>query len=156
MSAANRRRGHDAERAVAKYLRDNGWPDACTTREKLGHDGATAPGDIDFHTLVTLEVKDVASSAWPSWCRQALAGSRPGMIPMVVRRTRGVPHVGLWECRFRAVAWQQVTDHAPIVIRAGHFVDVDPLGTYWYSTTFAAFTDALARFDATDGVTRPC
>lgn len=85
---------------MAAWLRTQGWPDACTTRAKLGHDGATAPGDIDFHPLVCLEVKDVAASAWPTWCRQAVAEAREGMVPAVVRRTRGWPDVGAWECRW--------------------------------------------------------
>lgn len=104
MSAANRKRGHDAERKVVRYLRDNGYPDAITTRAKLGHDGATAPGDLDWHPLVCLEVKDVARSAWPSWCRQAAAEARPGMVPAVVRRTRGVTDVGLWPVRIKVTA----------------------------------------------------
>lgn len=95
MSAANRRRGHDCERAVVKYLRANGFPDACTTRAKLGHDGATAPGDIDFAPGVCLEVKDVARSAWPSWRFQAVAEAG-GRVPMVLRRARGVTDIGAW------------------------------------------------------------
>jgi hypothetical protein len=108
MSAANRTRGHNAERAVVKYLKANGFPDACTTRAKLGHDGATAPGDIDFHPLVALEVKDVASSSWPSWCRQAAAEARPGMVPVVVRRTRGVTDVGAWPVRAQWRPWLDI------------------------------------------------
>lgn len=100
MSAANRRRGHNAERDVAKHLRRNGWPDACTTRAKLGHDGAHAPGDIDFAPGVCLEVKDVAGSSWPSWRAQCVAEAG-GRIPVVVRRTRGVTDVGQWEAQMR-------------------------------------------------------
>lgn len=44
--AASRRRGHNAERAVVRYLRDRGYPDAHTTRSQLGHDGFHAPGDV--------------------------------------------------------------------------------------------------------------
>ena len=89
--AANRRRGADAERAVVNYLRANGYPDA---RRTLAGDGLQ-PGDIDFAPGIHLEVKDVASSAWPSWRAQAVAECR-GRIPIVVRRTRGVPDVGRW------------------------------------------------------------
>ena len=94
-AAANRRRGHDCERAVAAYLRANGFPDACTTRAKLGHDGATAPGDIDFAPGICLEVKDVARSARPSWRAQAVAEAA-GRAPIVLRRARGVTDVGRW------------------------------------------------------------
>ena len=36
--ATNRRKGHETERMVVRWLRQVGWPDACTTRAKLGHD----------------------------------------------------------------------------------------------------------------------
>ena len=63
MSAANRKRGARAERSVVEFLRRSGWPDA---RRYLAGDGRQ-PGDIDWHPLVCLEVKDVAGSSWPSW-----------------------------------------------------------------------------------------
>lgn len=135
MSAANRRRGHDAERAVVRYLRANGYPDACTTRAKLGHDGAHAPGDIDFHPLVALEVKDVAASAWPTWCRQAVAEAGDIPIPAVVRRTRGVPDPGAWECRYRTDA-----------LRPPHpIVEVD--GESWVVCTLADLVALLLALD---------
>lgn len=154
MSAANRRRGHDCERAVAKYLRDRGYIDAETTRSKLGHDGATAPGDVSFHPLICLEVKDVAQSAWPTWCRQAVAEAPAGTVPVVVRRTRGVPDVGEWECRVQGWAWFRVTDQGPFDEWPGgreHSVD----GWPWLGVPFASFVDALLAFDAADqAVTR--
>jgi len=114
MSAASRTRGHNCERAVARWLRSQGFDGAKTTREALGHDGAVAPGDVSFHPLVVLEVKDVARSAWPTWCRQAVAEAPEGTVPVVVRRTRGVTDPGLWECRVRCWEWWCVFDeHAP-------------------------------------------
>lgn len=98
--AANRRRGADAERAVVNYLRANGYPDA---RRTLAGDGLQ-PGDIDFAPGIHLEVKDVASSAWPSWRAQAVAECR-GRIPIVVRRTRGVPDVGAWVANVAVSDW---------------------------------------------------
>ena len=83
MSARERDRGARAERAVVNYLRENGWPDA---RRYLAGDGRQ-PGDVDFHPLVCLEVKDRAESRWPTWCRQAASEAREGMVPVVVRRT---------------------------------------------------------------------
>lgn len=152
MSAANRTRGHNAERAVVKYLKANGFPDACTTRAKLGHDGATAPGDIDFHPLACLEVKDVAGSSWPSWCRQAAAEARPGMVPMVVRRTRGVPDVGLWECRVQRHAWTRITDWAPIEPVTNTVAVVADFGPHvseqWNAYPLAAVAAAITRLDA--------
>ena len=130
MSAANRRRGARAEVAVVNYLRDNGYPDA---RRYLAGDGRQ-PGDIDgWHPLICCEVKDVKSSAWPSWCRQAVAEAREGMVPVVVRRTRGVPDVGAWECR---------TPDLPLMSSSGQVgidgvYDVD--GFAWFAVRFGDF-----------------
>jgi hypothetical protein len=88
---ANRRRGADAERAVVRWLRDNGYEGA---RRYLAGDGHQ-PGDIDGVPWC-IEVKDTASSAWPTWRAQALAQAGD-KVPIVVRRTRGVRDVGLWE-----------------------------------------------------------
>lgn len=95
MSAANRNRGARAEVQVVNYLRSQGWEDA---RRYLAGDGRQ-PGDVDWHPLICLEVKDVAASCWPTWCRQAAGEARPGMVPVVVRRVRGVPDVGAWPIR---------------------------------------------------------
>lgn len=94
--AASRRRGADAERKVVNWLRVNGYPDA---RRYLAGDGRQ-PGDIDAIPGVVIEVKDVASSAWPSWCAQAVAQAGPDRMPIVVRRTRGVPDPALWSARW--------------------------------------------------------
>lgn len=128
MSAANRNRGARAEVAVVNYLRANGYPDA---RRYLAGDGRQ-PGDIDgWHPLICCEVKDVARSAWPSWCRQAVAEARDGMVPVVVRRTRGVPDVGLWECR--------TPTYGPLDVPAkrGALWDVDLIE--WRSMPFGDF-----------------
>jgi hypothetical protein len=97
--ATSRRRGHNAERAVAKYLQANGYPDAHTTRSALGHDGFHAPGDVVGPVGLVIEVKDVASSSWPTWCRQAReeADGRPWVV---VRKLRGAGggDVGNWPC----------------------------------------------------------
>lgn len=91
---ANRRRGADAERAVVAWLRRHGYPDA---RRYLAGDGRQ-PGDIDAIPGVCIEVKDCASSAWPTWCRQARAEAGPHRVAVVVRRLRGAPDVGSWPC----------------------------------------------------------
>ena len=89
--AASRNRGARAERAVVAYLRANGWPDA---RRYLAGDGRQ-PGDIDAIPGVVIEVKDQARACWPLWIRQAKAEAN-GRLWTVVRRTRGVPDVGMW------------------------------------------------------------
>lgn len=96
MSAANRRRGADAERAVVNYLRSHGYPDA---RRYLAGDGRQ-PGDIDAIPGLCIEVKDCARSAWPSWCQQAEEEAR-GRAWVVVRRARGIRDVALWMCRYK-------------------------------------------------------
>ena len=145
---ANRSKGHRAERAVVAYLREQGWPDAMTTRRKLGHDGATAPGDIDWHPLVCLEVKDVKSSAWPTWCRQAVAECREGMVPAVVRKTGPLTDVGSWETRswgWRGGVvlgwWTRVGEGAYVGVDHGH--DVWP----WRITTMAELVAAVRAVD---------
>ena len=125
----NRRRGAEAERMVVNYLRANGYPDA---RRYLAGDGRQ-PGDIDgWHPLICCEVKDVAKSAWPSWCRQAVAEAREGMVPVVVRRTRGVPDVGAWECRT-----------TELFLRADTRVDIDAIYEVdhwpWFGLRFGDF-----------------
>ena len=156
MSAANRNRGARAEVAVVNYLRAQGcWPDA---RRYLAGDGRQ-PGDIDWHPLICLEVKDVAASAWPTWCRQAAAEARPGMVPVVVRRTRGVPDVGQWPVR---VSWLEALEtfgQAEAVAMAGR--SASPSGAVvwrmdgdlcsghsWLLSTMAELVAAVKAVDA--------
>lgn len=143
---ANRRRGAVAERAVVNYLRANGWPDA---RRYLAGDGRQ-PGDIDWHPLICLEVKDVASSAWPSWCRQAAAAAPAGTVPVVVRRTRGVPDVGLWECRVH-VGWMAAHLDAYPDAWTDDVRLVD--GCQWVLWTFVALVALVRAVDATTEAT---
>lgn len=140
--AANRRRGHDAERAVVNYLRNNGWPDA---RRYLSGDGRQ-PGDIDFHPLICLEVKDVAASAWPTWCRQAAAEAPTGTVPVVVRRTRGVPDPGLWECRVYQWGWLGIVGDLAAFRFHGHACTVDE--TIWWAFPLADLVAAVRAIDA--------
>lgn len=85
---------------IVRYLRNNGFPSAATTRSRLGSDGTHTPGDVDFHPDVCLEAKSVAKSAWPTWREQALAEARPNQLVVVVRRVRGVTYVGHWEAQW--------------------------------------------------------
>jgi hypothetical protein len=142
MSAANRRRGADAERSVVAFLREQGWPDA---RRYLAGDGRQ-PGDIDFHPLVVVEVKDVAASCWPTWCRQAAAEARDGLVPAVVRRSRGVPDVGAWECRVEWERWHWVTGVPALEAFDTPLALVD--GFPWSVTTFGVFVAAVRALDA--------
>lgn len=135
MSAANRRRGADAERAVCAYLRVNGYPDA---RRYLAGDG-NQPGDIDAIPGVCIEVKDRKQSAWPSWQEQALAEAGPHRFAVVVRRRRGVPDVGEWEARIPLPMWRALHGPDRQVVTA-----VCPrTERRWVITTFAAITHLL-------------
>lgn len=135
---SNRNRGARAEVQVVNYLRDQGWPD---TRRYLAGDGRQ-PGDLDWHPLVCLEVKDVTNTAWPSWARQADRQAGAGMIPAVVRRSRGVPDVGAWKCRVGSPQTLELV---------GRFVPIPGLPELWVETSFAAFVAAVRRIDQ-DGV----
>lgn len=136
--AASRRRGADAERAVVNYLRANGFPGA---RRHHGADGL-APGDIDGVPGVCIEVKDRASSAWPSWRMQLLLET-DGDISILVRRTRGVPDVGLWvaEMPFPDWLWIHYQRTAPVV----PIQRCKRTGRDWVRTTFGEIFDAIGE-----------
>ena len=133
-----RKRGARAEVQVVNWLRGVGWPDA---RRYLAGDGRQ-PGDVDWHPLVVLEVKDVAGSAWPTWCRQAVAASAPGQVPCVVRRTRGVADVAAWETRVQLAALHELG----VVLVANRLELVD--GGAWVVTTMAALASMVRSGDA--------
>jgi hypothetical protein len=137
---SNRNRGARAEVAVVNYLRQ-WYPDA---RRYLAGDGRQ-PGDIDCHPLLVIEVKDCAASAWPTWCRQAAAAAPPGTVPVVVRRTRGVTDVGLWECRVESESWAWfASERAPGTC-------ADPLSVdgslHWCLVPFADLIAAVRQLD---------
>jgi hypothetical protein len=141
---SNRNRGVRAEVQVVNYLRANGYPDA---RRYLAGDGRQ-PGDIDAHPLLVIEVKDCAASSWPTWCRQAAAEAPPGTVPVVVRRTRGVTDVGLWECRVEEESWVWWASERPPGTCA------DPLwvigSLHWCSLPFADLIAAVRQLDEVD------
>lgn len=127
------------------YLRANGYPDA---RRYLAGDGRQ-PGDIDWHPLIAVEVKDRKSSAWPSWCRQAVAEARDGMVPVVVRRTRGTPDVGAWECRWpesAAIGDGPLVSPMPARYRSLVRSADEPervRGDWWMGESFASFVERV-------------
>ncbi len=133
---ANRRRGADAERAVVRYLASVGYD----ARRYLAGDGKQ-PGDVDWHPLVVLEVKDVKNTAWPTWCRQANAAAAPDQIPVVVRRKRGETNVVRWPARLPA--WAGV---------AGRAAPIPGLYDMWVQTNFASVVLAVARDDDRDDI----
>lgn len=98
---SNRRRGKEAELAVCKWLRANGFPHA----ERAVRAGFAVAGrrggdhgDITGTPGVVWQVKDVAKSSVPSWLRETEAqrvagGAEHGVL---VYRRRGVADAGQW------------------------------------------------------------
>lgn len=100
MSAASRRKGNRAEAALARWLREHGWPDARTTRDARG--GAQGGADITGVPGWAIEVKSVAQPSIVTWwdqaCRQADA---TGDRPLLVWHQPGVPDPGRWVAIWR-------------------------------------------------------
>ena len=120
----SRARGNRAEVQVVHYLRDAGFPDA---RRYLAGDGRQ-PGDIDAIPGLLIEVKDCADARWGTWMAKATKeADRLDRAWVVVLRTRGVPKVALWSCR-----WSYSHDG---VRRVG-------------ASTFGAFLDLFLRDEA--------
>jgi len=140
MGRASRDRGLRAEQRVVTHLRSEGWEDA---RRYMAGDGRQ-PGDIDWQPLVCLEVKDRAGSSWPEWCRQVTKEARPGMVPVVVRRTRGVPDVGQWEIRARWIDWMETFGSPPPF----HAESVEVDGRAWLRSTMSDLVAAVRSVDA--------
>ena len=98
---ANRRRGIDAERRVATWLRAHGWPGA-ERAVRTGYRTATRasadPGDITGTPGLAWQVKDCAREQVDAWLAETeeqaeAAGADYGLL--VVRRRR-VGDVGRW------------------------------------------------------------
>src|SRR6476469_3650305 len=86
LGAANRRRGAEAERKVAVWLRENGFPGAeraVRTAYTAGGRTAVDPGDITGLPAIVVQVKDDASNAVEAWLaetEQQRLGA-PGTVP---------------------------------------------------------------------------
>jgi len=91
--STSRRRGHNAERAVARYLSENGI-NAKTTRAASGYQSGT---DIafDVETGFAIEVKDWARTALPEWLKQAHDDAH-GRVGVVWHKQRGKADPGEW------------------------------------------------------------
>ena len=95
---------------VVDHLRAHGWPDA---RRYLAGDGRQRHlGDVDAIPGVAVEVKDRASSEWPTWLRDVEDGNE--RVTVVVRRVRGNPDVGQWPAVVGSLDdWLQRLDGVP-------------------------------------------
>ncbi len=95
----NRRNGHDAERAVARYLRDEcNFPMAITSRAALGHDGFHQATDVIGVPGVAIEVKSVRGLSIGAALTQCELQATTGKLPVVVAKPVGVglDQVGHW------------------------------------------------------------
>jgi hypothetical protein len=138
---ASRDRGARAERAVVTYLRSRGFDQA---RRHHGADGR-APGDIMGVPGICIEVKDRASSAWPTWREQLLTECPPGDIAVLVRRVRGVGDVGRWDAEIPERDWWwlvYLVGTAPPVVK-----DCPRTGERWVRTTVTEIVDLLTDKD---------
>lgn len=91
VGAAERRKGHKAERDVAAYLREHGWA-AVTTRAASGFQHGD---DIRTDAPVSIEVKNVAKIDLAGWLRQAQENA-DGKPAVVWHKRRGVADPGDW------------------------------------------------------------
>ena len=88
--ATSRRRGHQFERAIAQYLRDNGWQ-AITSRQAEG--GRQEGADIVTDFPVSVEAKSAKTLDLSGWLRQAKDAAAGDPACVFVKR-RGVGDVG--------------------------------------------------------------
>src|SRR6187455_181152 len=94
----NRRNGHVAEQAVARYLRSAGYPLAVTSRAALGRDGFHQATDIIGVDGVAIEVKAVRGLSIGAALTQCENQAISGKLPVVVAKPIGVgiDQVGRW------------------------------------------------------------
>lgn len=101
LGRANRRKGHDAERAVSRYLRTAGFPHAeraIRTAYTAAGRAIPDPGDITGTPGLAWQVKDHARESITQWLaetdvQRAAAGADFGIL---VQRRRGHADPGQW------------------------------------------------------------
>jgi hypothetical protein len=98
MPVNGRVKGHSAERAAARYLRDAGYPLAITSRNALGHDGTPQSADILGIPGVSIEVKNRQSLNIGAALCQASIQAGPEKLPVVLAKPYGISleNVGAW------------------------------------------------------------
>ncbi|MEV5537438.1 hypothetical protein AB0L13_11310 [Saccharopolyspora shandongensis] len=117
LGRANRRRGHDAERTVARWLRDNGFTGAeraVRTGYTTGDRQVADPGDLTGTLGVAWQVKDTERESVGVWLREldeqtAAARAEVGVL---VHRRRGTSPGRWW-------AWLRVADLGCLLGGAG-------------------------------------
>lgn len=96
MSASQRRKGNRAEAALARWLREHGWPEARTTRDARG--GSQGGADITGVSGWAIEVKSVATADPLRWMAQAERQAEPDEHPIVIWKPtrRALADPGRW------------------------------------------------------------
>lgn len=129
---ANRRKGADAERSVAKWLRANGFPGAerAIRAAYVGSDRVIPdPGDLTGTPGIVWQVKDCAVEHISTWLddtdrqrRQAAAD-----FGLLVLRRRGVGDVGQWWCWLYLDVLFQLGGTATTWVGAGRWIADEPV-----------------------------
>lgn len=136
--ASNRRRGHDTERALARWLRGNGWAHAeraVRTGFRTADRETADPGDITGTPSIVWSVKDCAAERIDAWLvdLSAMAAHDDGFEPpvqLLVHKRRGHADPGRWWCWLRLRELIEVLDNvgegdgleAPVRLELGHVV----------------------------------
>jgi hypothetical protein len=85
----NRRNGNLAEAAVARYLRDNGYPMAISSRAAIGA-GTRQESDVIGVPGMAIEVKSVRGLSIGAALTQAEQQATVGKVPVVIAKPIGV------------------------------------------------------------------
>lgn len=118
--ASNRRKGHDTERAVARYLRAHGFPHA----ERAVRTGYTAAGrtvadplDLTGIPGTVWSIKNDASKQITKWLDEAeIARNHVGAeLALLVTRRRGKADVSRWW------VWVSLPSLIRVVTDVGHY-----------------------------------
>lgn len=107
--AANRRKGHDAERALVTWLRANGWPHAersVRTGFRSGDRELPDTGDVDGTPGIVWQVKNVAREDIAAWLTETEAQRTAARahFGVLVQRRSGKADPGRWW------AWMRLGD----------------------------------------------
>lgn len=100
---SNRRRGHTAERDVARWLRSNGFPHAeraVRTGFRAVDRAVADPGDIDGIPGVVISVKDCAVEQLTMWLAEldAMIVGTGAVHGLLVHKRRGHADPSRWWC----------------------------------------------------------
>lgn len=101
--AANRRKGHTAERDLCRWLRTNGFPHAeraVRTGFRVGERVSADPGDVTGTPGIVWSVKDCAVEELRKWLaeleRMRAADNAP--VALLVHKRRGHADPARWWC----------------------------------------------------------